>query len=173
MALTTEQQAALANERRWQELKRKESKLLGLLDGMDRARTSLISQGSEASSELIATRAKINEFEAGFGEGLADDFGAYSDLEQAMRAERFAGKQATLEYVKANTTCTEEDATIAYTTAALTARPADKQYLIQTPHSLFLEYAYTAMKAGLIPDTTWESFRNFVVVTPADVLMGM
>jgi hypothetical protein len=90
-----------------------------------------------------------------------------------MRIERFAGKEASVDYVKANPECTEVEVTAIYSEAALVARPANRQWLIQDPEALRQEYSANLVAAGYIPDTTWASWRAWILATPKAIILGL
>jgi hypothetical protein len=75
--------------------------------------------------------------------------------------------------MKANPTCAEADAEAAYRTAALAARPSDRQWLLIDPSSLRQEYTATLKALGMIPDTTWESWRAWIVATDKNTILGL
>jgi hypothetical protein len=172
MALNNDQLSALANERRYQELKRKEGRLLGQIDAAGQVSSAADNVSRSAAESLRGLRDEITALEQGAGPGLAEDFGPYSTVEQAMRTERFTGKGACIDFVKANPECTEADAVQAYTTAALAARPSERQYLLQSVEGLLHEYRLNALGLGLILEDTWEEFRAYIVATSKDTLMG-
>jgi hypothetical protein len=105
--------------------------------------------------------------------GLTDDFGQFSSVDQALRTERFAGKSAVIDYIKAFPNCTIEEAAAAYSEAALATRPEGQKVLLQNPQALFGFYASTAKTMAIIPDASWESFRAMVYNLAKEMLMGM
>jgi light-regulated signal transduction histidine kinase (bacteriophytochrome) len=105
--------------------------------------------------------------------GLTDDFGQFSTMDQALRAERFAGKSAVIDFIKANPNCIIEEAVTAYSQAALATRPVDQQILLQVPQALFGFYASSANVMGVIQDASWASFRAMVYNLPKEMLMGL
>ncbi|SRR6266568_4246561 len=170
---TTDVQTALANEARRQELRAQVASLQGQAKATAMLAEALANTNADATKQLTDARAQLTSFEAGAGPGITDDFGAYSTLEQAMRAERFAGKAAVVDHVKANPTCSEADAELAYRTAALAARPSDRQWLLVAPASLRQEYSASLVKLGLISDTTWASWAAWIVATDRDTILGL
>ncbi len=164
---------ALANEARRQELRLKVAALSGQQAANASLASSLSVQASDLEQRLASAKAQLATLEQGAGPGITDDFGEYSTLEQAMRVERFAGKAACIDYVKANPTCAEADALAAYKTAALAARPADRQWLLIDPSSLRQEYSASLVKLGLIPDTTWASWAAWIVATDKATILGL
>jgi hypothetical protein len=164
--------AVVANEARRNEARREVAREEGAVDATARLATEVSKENLSAGTRLAAARARLAALEAA-GPGVTDDFGPYSTIDQAMQTERYAGKAAAIEYVKANPACTEADAVLAYQAAAIAARPPDRQYLLQMPDGLLREYRELAAQLGLTPDATWESFRALLVATPADELMAM
>jgi hypothetical protein len=99
-----------------------------------------------------------------------DSIGVYSSVDQLLRQERFAGKSASVDYIKANPTCAEADAIAAWTTAGIAA--TGLQALIVPAENYAAIYRANLAKAGLTPDTTWESQRAWIVATDKAVIMG-
>jgi hypothetical protein len=173
MALDPIISTALANEARRQELRAKVAAFQGQVQATAMLSQSLANSNSDYTRQLVDARAQLAALEAGAGPGLTDDFGEYSSTDQAMRAERFAGKAASVDFVKANPTCTEDQVIPIYKAAALAARPPDRQWLLQDPVALRQEYAANLLKYGLIPDATWESWRAWIIATDRDVILGL
>jgi len=164
---------ALANEARRQELRTKVATLAGQQTSNAALAQSLATQNSDLGQRLADARAQLAALEAGAGPGVTDDFGAYSTLEQAMRIERFAGKAAAVDFLKANPEAAEADTEAVYKTAALAARPADRKWLLQDPTALRQEYAYQLMALNMIPDVSWESWRAWIVATDRETILGL
>jgi hypothetical protein len=173
MALTQDQVAAVANESRRQALRtavaagKEKQKILSLLA------TLIGDQQFTAKQSLDADTSSLVALETSIGPGVDANVGEYSTTDQAMRAERFAGKAAAVDYVKANPTASEDAATSAYRTAALAIRPASRQWLLQDPLALRQEYTATLVAYGLIPDPSWESWRAWILATDRDVILGL
>lgn len=170
----------LANEARRQELKSRVAQYQGELSAIDKASVTLnafavnlTSQYTQKHTELSNAKDELALLESGAGPGLTEYFGEYSGTDKAMRTERFAGKAAAVEAVKANPECTEDEATAAYTVAALAARPAERQWLLQDPVALRKEYSANLKSFGYIPDETWESWRAWILATPTEVILGL
>jgi hypothetical protein len=164
--------AAVANEARRNEARREIAREEGAVDATARLAAQVSTANLTAGSRLAAARARLAALEVA-GPGVTDDFGPYSTIEQAMQAERYAGKAAAIEHVKAHPACTEADAVLAYQAAAIAARPPSRQYLLQMPDGLLREYRENAAQLGLTADATWDSFRALLVATPAAELMAM
>lgn len=98
-------------------------------------------------------------------------YGEYSATDQIIRVERFAGKSASIEYVKANPTCNEKQAIKAWTDAALVA--TGRKTLLQDPGELGALYREQLVAAGLITEPTWEAQRAWIAATDKDVVMGL
>jgi hypothetical protein len=99
-----------------------------------------------------------------------DSIGELSNVDQLLRQERFAGKSACVDYIKANPTCAEADAIAAWTTAGIAA--TGLQTLTVPAENYAVLYRANLAKAGLIPDTTWESQRAWIVATDKAIIMG-
>jgi hypothetical protein len=102
MALTSEQVQAVANEAQRQALRtavatgKEKQKILAALATVIGDQQFTVGQALDADiSNLVA-------LESSLGPGVAANVGEYSTTDQAMRAERFAGKAAAVDYVKAN-----------------------------------------------------------------------
>lgn len=163
---------ALANEARRQEARAKVASLQGASTAVAALAAAANAQSLSAMQDLVAARAELAALDS-TGPGLTDAFGEYSTLEQAMRLERFAGKGAVVDLVKAKPDTSEADATAAYTAAALAARPADRQWLLIDPAALRQEYSANLVAAGYIPVPTWEAWRAFIIATDKAVILGL
>lgn len=166
-------QDIIANEARKQAARIKVAQLEGQVNATSDFAAQASQFNSSASGQLSQARADLAQLEAGIGPGVTDSYGEYSSTDQALRIERFAGKAASVDFVKANPESTEEQAVEVYRTAALAARPADRQWLLQDPNTLRKEYTANLVKYGLIPDDTWESWRAWVLATPRDIILGL
>ena len=94
-----------------------------------------------------------------------------SIIDNALLAERVAGKLAAIKYIQMNSGCTQADAVAAWAQFAMTGRPADRQWLLQDGNGLLQEFIANAVAAGYIPDNSWATFSAFVAGTPLGVLM--
>jgi uncharacterized phage infection (PIP) family protein YhgE len=172
---------AIANEARKNEQKQKIAQLKGQIVAMSSIMQSMQSVSSDAQQRLSSAQQELESLDTGAGQGITSDFGPYSTTDQAMQKEREAGKEALIDYIKANPTCTEVDAEAQWRTAALAVRPADRQWLLQDPEALRHEYTANLMHytddSGVvhnyITDATWESFRAFIIATDKAVLLVM
>jgi hypothetical protein len=124
----------------------------------------------DAQRRYQAKASELAALEAGAGPGLTADFGAYSAIDQLLRVERFAGKGASVDYIKANPECTEADAVGAWRAGALAATGLD--IVIQDPGALGQVYRRNLRAAGLTQDEAWESQRAWIVATDKTVIMG-
>ena len=97
---------------------------------------------------------------------------AVSVIDNAAYAERQAGKAAVITFVKANPGCAQADAVAAWNAGAMTARPADRQWLLMNTEGLLQEYGANLHAAGLITDQTWPSIAGWIAATPAAVIMA-
>jgi hypothetical protein len=141
--------------------------------------TATVQRAVQEETERRAVRSVILGMSGAADGSIIEGYGKYSGLEQEAREERFAGKGAAIDFIVANPECTEEEAILAYSTAALAARPSDRQYILLNPASLLKEYRKNAVVLsgeGKLPMTvtdTWESFRTFLLLMPKEALMGM
>jgi hypothetical protein len=99
-----------------------------------------------------------------------DTFGAYSSIDQVLRTERFAGKSACVDFVKANPACTEAEAVAAWSIAGMAA--TGLPVLLQDPEALGQVYRANLLAAHLVPDATWESQRSWLNATSKEIIMG-
>ena len=169
-ALTIDQQIALANMSRLQAAQLQAVNLQGYLSAISDLSKVLGSMSQDTSQQLATANTNVSNLQVGAGPGLTNDFGAYSAIDQVLRTERFAGKQAAIIFIQANPTCAETDAAAAWTTAALAATGLPQ--IIVPPASYFILYSANLLSDGLIKDTTWASFAAWVVATPAATIMA-
>jgi hypothetical protein len=169
---TTDVQTALANEARLQGLRQKIANLKGAVDATAGAVQRLNSINSDSLIALQAAQAELSALETDSGPGVTADFGPKSIITQLVEAERFAAKDAAIDYVKANPTCTEDEAAQAWNAAAL-ASHTDFAFVIQDAIIMSKVYRANLLKANLIPDDTWESYRTFIVNTDKSVIESM
>ena len=101
----------------------------------------------------------------------ASAYGEYSATDQILRVERFAGKAASIDHVKANPNCNENQAIKAWTDAALVA--TGRKTLLQDPVELGALYREQLVAAGLIAEPTWEAQRAWIAATDKDAVMGL
>ena len=145
---------------------------LYFLNGKEQALGSMKSKVDQLSLDLatmqVANAAEKAPVVASLN-GL-DTVGQYSSIDQALRSERFAGKAASVDFIKANPTCTEIEAVAAWDVAgkAATGLPV----LLQNTENLAIMYRANLARAGMIPDATWESQRAWIVATDKAVIMG-
>jgi hypothetical protein len=145
---------------------------LALLNGKELALTqtkNLVDQVGLAIGALQVANAAAKAPVVASLQGL-DSIGVYSSVDQLLRLERFAGKSASVDFIKGNPTCTEAEAEDSWTAAALAATglPA----LVVPVASYAALYRANLAKAGLTPDATWESQRAWIVATDKTVIMG-
>ena len=100
----------------------------------------------------------------------SDSVGIYSSVDQLLRLERFAGKEASVDYVKANPECGEAEATAAWEAAGIAATHLPALVVPAENYAALYRANLTAM--GLTPDATYESQRAWIIATPKSVIMG-
>jgi TolA-binding protein len=173
MATTdTDVQTALANEARLQGLRQKIANLKGAVDATAGVVQRLNSINSDSLIALQAAQAELTALETDAGPGITADFGPKSVITQLIETERFAAKDAAIDYVKANPACTEADAAQAWDTAALASHP-DFTSVIQSGLVMSALYRANLLKAAMIPDDTWESHRAFILNTDKATLESL
>jgi hypothetical protein len=173
MPLTVDQLNALADDSRKQTLRQKVAKLQGEVLACSSLMQAVNGVSTDAQAQLSLAQTQLSSLETTSGDGVTDTFGPLSTTDQALRSERYSGKAALVDYVKAHPSCAESDALAAYRTAALAARPADQQWLIQDITGLRQQYSFNLVAAKLISDTTWASFAAWIVATPKDTILGL
>lgn len=133
----------------------------------DKADTLVATIGS-----MQADAAKgLQQAQAAIGGSTAPTVGVKSSVTTRAEEERTQGQGAAIDAIKANPQITAPEAEAAWR-AGITI-PAGRTLPLHDPAALIEEYAANAMAAGAISDTTWESFRAFVVATDKTALMGM
>ena len=127
----------------------------------------------QAQEALRQARQTLADAQAALADQVAAGTArAVSVIDNAAYAERQAGKAAVITYVKANPSCAQSDAVAAWTTGALAARPADRQWLLMSPDGLFGEYSANLLALGLITDASWPTLASWIAATPAAVIMA-
>ena len=124
---------------------------------------SLSAKQGQSAATLADLQASLQAAQSAYGE--------YSATDQILRTERFAGKAASIDYVKAHPDCNEADAIAAWTTAALAATGRAK--LFQDPAEFGALYRSQIKAAGRTPDESWEAQRALIVATDKDAVMGL
>lgn len=127
----------------------------------------VLSQLTRTQAQNAATLAELTASL----KATASAYGEYSATDQILRVERFAGKSASIDHVKANPNCNEQQATKAWTTAALAA--TGRKTLLQDPGELGALYREQLVAAGLITEPTWEAQRAWIAATDKDAVMGL
>jgi TolA-binding protein len=170
--MTTDIQTVFANEARRQELRQKIAGLQGSINATASAVQKLNSVNSDSQISLTEAQSELVALELGAGPGVTADFGPKSIITQMVETERFAAKDATIDYVKANPTCTEADASAAWNAAALASHP-DFGKVIQDGMVMSALYRANMLKGGVISEDTWEAHRAFILNTDKAVIETM
>jgi hypothetical protein len=131
-----------------------------LVEGVLSTMTRTQSQNAAALAELTASL-----------KASSSAYGEYSATDQLLRVERFAGKAASIDHVKANPNCNEQQATKAWQDAALAA--TGRKTLLQDPGELGALYREQLVASGLITEPTWEAQRAWIAATDKDAVMGL
>lgn len=168
MALTESQRAALANDSRIQALKVKIAKLQGINEQSQSFARLLSTQNADTQIRLQTAQTELDALQLGAGPGITEEFGDRSIVDNAASAERTAGQIACIMAAKANPDLTQEEALTIWTTAALAARPADRQWLLNNPVSVLMEYLANLVAAGQIAEPTWAALAAWVLATPIE-----
>lgn len=168
--LTPDQMTVLANEAQRQAAALALAGVQGQMAALASAAQVIGSLSSDAAKQFATANAALQALQVGNGPGITSDFGPYSSIDQLLRTERFAGKSACIDFVKANPACTLDQAVQAWTTAAMAATglPAP----VVPPANYQGLYAANLHAAGLIPDTTWASQAAWIAATEKSVIMG-
>ena len=100
----------------------------------------------------------------------AGSAGAYSSVDLMLQRERFAGKSAAIDWIKANPTGTEDQAVAAWTPAAIAATGLPAPIV---PPGNYLDL-FTADLAGqgLITEQTFAALAAWVVATDKNTIMA-
>lgn len=170
MALDTTTANALANEARKQEARASVAGLRAEVNAYAVLGQILSSTNGDAQRRLTNALSELAALEAGAGPGLTDEFGGRSSVDQLLRTERFAGKSAAVDFVKANPECLKADAIAAWEEAAKAA--TGLPLVIQSPAALGALYRQQLLANGLIQADTWEEQRAWIVATDKAVIMG-
>jgi len=130
-------------------------------EALERGVAALAVSQSDLAQEIAATVEQL--------QGL-DNVGIFSSIDMLLREERFAGKGASVDFIKTNPACTEADAEAAWSKAAkaATGLPA---LLVPVPSYAWL-YRANLGRAGMIPEATWEAQRAWIIATDRAVIMG-
>ena len=99
-----------------------------------------------------------------------DSIGVYSSVDQLLRLERFAGKGASVDWIKANPLGTELEAEARWTTAALAATGLPGLMVPVANYAAL--YRANLLAAGLATAATWEAQRDWIIATPKTIIMG-
>jgi len=170
--MATDIQIALANEARRQALKLKAAMLNGKMGATAQAVSRLSVLNSDAERELTAINAELAALELGAGPGVTADFGEKSTVTQLLESERAAAKEACIDFVKANPTCTEQEAADAWDAAAVASHAAVLDLPIQSGLAMGRLYQKNLFAAALIVSPTWEEQRAWIIATPKEAIMS-
>lgn len=169
MALTEDMQAWLANDARAQQLRARIANLQGKADATASAIQKLNSINNDTAILLLEAQAQLAAIQTGAGAGITADFGPKSIVGQLLELERFAAKDAVIDYVKANPACSEDDANAVWHDAAIASHPS---FGLVLQDGLVMAKLYRAnlLKVGLIAEDSWEAHRAFILATDKTVI---
>lgn len=172
MATQAEIQTALANEARRGELKQKRSKLMGAIEATASVMVRLSSVNNDALVQMENATAELAALEAGAGPGITADYGARSTIAQMLDTERFAAKEAAIDFVKANPDATEDEAMAVWDAAAMAAHPAFP-FVLQSGRAMSELYRANLFARDFITEQDWASHRQFILNTDKAILVSM
>lgn len=168
----TDDQRNFANEARRGELRIKAAGLKSTMDATSSIAQRLNSMNSDTLVALQAVQSELAALEAGAGPGITADYGPKSIITQMVESERFAAKDAVIDYVKANPDCTEEDAAQAWDAAAIASHP-DFPQVIQGALVMSALYRANLLRARIITEDTWAAHRTFIINTAKSTIESM
>ena len=128
---------------------------------VDQAKAALSTLQVENATAIAATVESL---------GGLDTVGFYSSVDRALRSERFAGKAASVDFVKANPACAEAEAIAAWDAAGLAA--TGLPVLLQDTANLAAVYRVNLVAGGYIAEPTWEAQRAWIVATDKTIILG-
>lgn len=164
-------QKALANEARKSAERQKIANFKGVMDTVSSLAEQLATLNNDTLLQMEESRKTLAALEAGAGPGITDDYGPKSAVTQMIEAERWAAKDAAIDFIQANPECAEADVVQAWETAALASHPAFTS-VIQPGAVMLLLYRANMLEAKLIPDNTWESQRAWLLAHDKATIMG-
>ena len=167
---TTPEMNAIAKERRLKDLQVAEARYKGRLEAIESRRFELDTQINQAQSDYIRAQGERVAVEEELGTVITDGFGPYSSIDTMLRRERFAGKEASVDYIKANPECAEADAELAWEKAGKLATGFASLLVPAASYSML--YRLNLVAAGLIAEATYEAQRAWIVATPKETVMG-
>ena len=126
----------------------------------------------EAQQAVQVAQGQLGELQAALAEQVTNGkAGVYSSIDLLLQAERYAGKQAAIQYIQANpTTATQAGALAAWTTAGTAATTFAT--LIEDPNILLQVYSNNLQSLGLAPDNSWASLQAWIAATPIAEIMA-
>ena len=130
----------------------------------DQANQQAIQNLQGARSILATAKDTLNTAMAAGG-----TVGTYSTVDQLLQKERFAGKSACIDFVKANPTCAEADAIAAWTAAGIAATGLTALIVPAQTYEAMFEQNLLALK--LIPEATWANLQAWMVATDKTIIM--
>lgn len=160
-----------ARDARRQELRVAEAELKGRLNAQSEQAQAISAANAATRAALQAKRGELAALEVGDGAGIGSDLGPYSAIDQLLRTERFAGKAASIDAIKADPTISLADAEAAWTVAALAATGLDR--IGVEPGFYGAIYRQQLHAAGRIQEATWEAQRAWIVATDKAEIMGI
>ena len=144
------------------------------LDKATASATAADAANIQAQQDMQAARATLtaatDALNAAMAAGAqAGPVGTYSTVDQLLQKERFAGKSACIDFVKANPTCAEADAIAAWTAAGIAATGLTALIVPAATYEAMFEQNLLALK--LIPEATWANLQAWMVATDKTIIM--
>jgi hypothetical protein len=126
----------------------------------------------QAHSEAIqAYNLALANYNTALTQGIqSGTVGSISSVTTLLLTERNAGIQSVATFLKANPTATQAQVIANWTGAATVATGLPS--LLQDPTQLCNIYTNNLHQLGAIPDTTWQSFINWIIATPIEEILA-
>ena len=125
-----------------------------------------------AQDNVTAAQAQLDSVQAALAEQVTNGkAGVYSSIDLLLQAERYAGKQAAIQYIQANPTTATQAGALAAWTAAGTAATTFAT-LLTDPNILLQVYANNLQSLGMAPDNSWASLQAWIAATPIAEIMA-
>ena len=163
-------QNAVAKERLLRDAEIKKARARGRLNAFEDSIAALATMLTTAQSAFNAARIDLDSVQGDTGSVVTDGFGPYSIVDTLLRQERFAGKSAAVDFIKANPTCTEEEAEETWAVAAKLATGRDT--LMVPVHRYSVLYQENLFAAGYTTEASYETQRAWIIATPKETIMG-
>ena len=145
----------------------------GPVNALAQAQVAAATALGSITTQLDAAKTALASAQASLGASTPVTIGTLSIIDQRSQTERAEGKAAAVVFIKANPTCSEDEAIAAWNAGASPTLPANCTHFLNNAAGLLEAYIINAQALGATPDTTWASFAAFIVATPETTLLGM